>query len=136
MSSAGVSTEHMLSEISRIDVVCGPDVMETVLSLAMRWAHARAVSEVDRVRLAALVRAAVEHGLRFEPRGVSLVIGWQAPDRVRVDLRWHGSSGCASAAVADGGVGATIATLDAFADQWGFGGTGADPVHWMVVDTG
>jgi hypothetical protein len=121
---------------SRIDVVCGPDVLSTVLALTGRWAEERAVAEVARARLTALVRAAMEHGLRFDPRGVTMLIEWLDPGHVRLDVRWHGSAGTASTPVEGGDVGATISTLDTLAERWGFGSSGGDPVHWMVVDVG
>ncbi|HRD59420.1 hypothetical protein [uncultured Nocardioides sp.] len=122
-----------MRESSRIDVVCGPEVLETVLALTHRWGVEHGVDEVDQARLSTLVRAAVEHGGRFRPRGLSLLISRHEPGQVRIDLRWHGSSG---SALVEGDVREIIATLDAFADRWGFSGSGTDPVHWMVVRAG
>jgi hypothetical protein len=133
-SSTRDTTTGSAHGVSRIDVVCGPNVVQTVLELTQHWADECALPHAARARLTALVRAAVEHGLRFDPRGVTLLIGREARGRVCIDVRWHGSAGCATAAIAEGDVGATIATLDALADEWGFAGSGTDPVHWMVVD--
>lgn len=121
--------------VTRFDVVCHPHVVETVTTLTRRWADDRALSDVARERLSAVVRAALGHGLRFDPRAVVVLIQWLDPDRVRVDVRWLGCSDTARATPAMNDVQATISTLDTMADQWGFGGGQRGWVHWMIVAT-
>jgi hypothetical protein len=121
--------------VTRFDVVCHPHVVETVLTLTRRWADDRALSDVARERLSAVVRAALGHGLRFDPRAVVIRIQWLDADRVRVDVRWLGCSETARPMPAKNDVQATISTLDTLADQWGFGGGQRGWVHWMTVAT-
>jgi len=121
--------------ITRFDAVCGPQITETVLELSRRWAEDRGLSIGARAGLLALVRVAIEHGLRFAPRGVTLLIGWLDPDHVRLVVRWHGRSGTARASVAANSVGSTLSTLDRLADDWGVTDRGGDAVHWVVFDT-
>jgi hypothetical protein len=121
--------------VTRFDVLNQPQVVQTVLGLMRRWAEDRALSDVARVRLAALVRATMGHGLRFGPRALTVLIGWVDPDRVRLEVRWIGCSTIASGNLSGHDVGATISTLDTLADGWGFGSGRSGWVHWMVVDT-
>jgi hypothetical protein len=121
--------------VTRFDVVCHPHVVETVLTLTRRWADDRALSDVARERLSAVVRAALEHGLRFDPRAAVIRIQWLDADRVHVDVRWFGCSDTARPTPAKNDVQATISTLDTHADQWGFGGGQRGWVHWMTVGT-
>lgn len=121
--------------VTRIDVVCQPQAVGTVLAATRRWADDRALPVVACERLTGLVYAAIGYGLRFDPRGVTLLIRWIDPDRIRLDLRWHGCSATARESTADCDVSETISTLDAIAETWGFGRGRRGPVHWMVVDT-
>ena len=133
-SASDAGTRTRLGVV-RLDLVCQPQVVETVLVATRRWGKDRALSNLACERLTALVHAAMVHGLRFDPRGVTLLIRWLDPDRVRLDLRWHGCSSTARVALADGDVGATIATLDTLAEEWGFGSSRRGSIQWMVVDT-
>lgn len=121
--------------LERIDLVFGPQVVETVLAQARRWEEDHELSVAARVRLTAVLRAALDHGLRFDPRGIGLECTWVDSDRVRLDLKWHLCKGTASCSVPAGGLEATIATLDTLADEWGFGNVEPYSVHWIVVDT-
>jgi hypothetical protein len=137
--SADMSSPHARTQpsrgLERIDLVVGPQVVETVLAHARRWEEDHGLSVAARVRLTAVLRAALEHGLRFDPRGIGLECTWVDSDRLRLDLTWHLCKGTASCSVPEGGVEATIATLDTLADEWGFGNAGRYSVHWIVVDT-
>ena len=121
--------------ITRLDIVRSPRIVEAAQDLVHQWGRDRALSMTALGCLAALVDAAVAHGLRFDPRAVTIRICWVDPDRVRVELRWHGCSGAAPAPVASGELESTVATLDAYAEQWGFRISNSGPVHWMVIDT-
>jgi hypothetical protein len=112
-----------------------PEVVQTVLGLLRRWAENRALSEVARVRIASLVRAAMGHGQRFGPRALTILIGWVDPDRVRLEVRWLGCSASARVNMSGADVGVTISTLDTLADDWGFGRGQRCWIHWMIVDT-
>lgn len=121
--------------VTRFDLVCRPGAMETVLTLTRRWAEDRALRDRASARLAVLVRAAMAHGLRFEPRAMTLLVRWLDRDRVRVDLRWFDCSGAARPSPGADEVGATMWLLDTVADTWGIGRKGSGWVHWIVVDT-
>jgi anti-anti-sigma factor len=121
--------------VTRLDLVCGPQVAQTAQELTRRWAQDRALSTASSKRLASLVLAAVAHGLRFDPRSLTITMRWLDPDRVRVDVRWKGCSGTARTSEAEGDLESTAGTLDAFAQEWGFGTSSGGPIQWMVLDT-
>jgi anti-anti-sigma factor len=121
--------------VTRLDLVCGPQVAQTAHELTRRWAQDRALSVTATKRLASLVLAAVAHGLRFDPRSLTITMRWLDPDRVRIDVRWKGCSGTARASAAEGDLESTAGTLDAFAQEWGFGTSSWGPIQWMVLDT-
>lgn len=127
-----------LPGVTRFDVICRVDAEAetTIVRLVETWAEDRALQVEARVRLATLVRAALDHGLAFNPRAVTVLVRWLDLERVRVDLRWWG---CAEAARPhDGrhGLDATVSTLDALADDWGVRRTGPGWVHWLVALAG
>lgn len=120
--------------VTRFDVLCRPRLVETVLDLTGRWAEDRALPANGRQRLAHLMHAAVEHGMRFEPRALSISMRWIDPERVRVDVHWFE---CTDAARTDGDghdLASTIDTLDALAVDWGVGRTGDVSVQWLLAD--
>lgn len=120
--------------VTQLDMVCGPQVAHTAHELARRWGRDRALPASALDRLASLVVAAVAHGLRFDPRSVTITMQWQDLDRVRVDVRWRGCSATASPS-SGGELESTIGTLDALAEEWGFATSSWGPVQWMVLDT-
>lgn len=121
--------------MTRIDLVRNPQVGQTARQLALQWAQDRALTDAAIGRLTALVDAAVGHGVRFDPRRVTIRLRWLDPDRVRVDVKWRGCSGTARATVTSGDIEVTVATLDAYAEDWGFGISDDGPVQWMIIDT-
>ncbi|MBZ5740648.1 hypothetical protein [Nocardioides mangrovi] len=121
--------------VTRFDLVCHPDVVDTALELVGRWAEDRVLPEAGQERLLSLTRAAISHGLRFAPRGVIILVRWLDLERVRLDARWVGGSSSAQPGAADADVGATISTLDVLADEWGVGRAGDGWVLWMVAAT-
>jgi hypothetical protein len=121
--------------VTRVDLVCGPQVAHTALELVRRWGRDRALSSTAMVRLSSLVLAAVSHGLRFNPRSVTITLRWVDLDRVRVDVRWRNCSRTAIPVEADGDLESTAGTLDALAEDWGFATSSWGPVQWMVFDT-
>lgn len=121
--------------VTRMDLVCGPQIARTAHDLALRWGRDRALPAAALDRLTALVLAAVTHGLRFAPKGVAIAMRWIDLDRVRVDVTWKGCSSTAMPPAMDEELEATAATLDAFAEQWGFGTVSSGPIQWMVLDT-
>jgi anti-anti-sigma regulatory factor len=121
--------------VTRLDLLCGPQVTDTAHELTRRWAQDRALSAEARARLVSLVVAAFTHGLRFDPRSVTITIAWLDLDRVRVDVKWKGCKGKARAGAPAGDLESTVGTLDAFAEEWGFATHAWGPVQWMVVDT-
>jgi hypothetical protein len=118
--------------VTRLDLHCNDATDDTAQALVRRWCKDRAVPVPAANAIVTLVRAAVVHGLRFEPRAVGVGLRWLDPDRVLVDLRWRG---CAGTAVDAGEQDATTAVLDACAEAWGFGTSASGPTHWFVVDT-
>ena len=82
-----------------------------------------------------LVRAAMEHGLRFDPRGLTMTLRWRDVDRVRIDVWWEGCRSTARRGVNDGDLESTAAALDVLAEDWGFATSRSGPVQWMVIDT-
>lgn len=131
-TDAGATT---ILGIARTEVGHSPQLEVAAQQLACRWGEDRALSAAAVGRLAALVVAAVRHGLRFDPRGVTIRLRWLDPDRVHLEVRWHGCSGTAPSPVASGGIESTAATLDAYAEEWGFGISKSGPTQWMVIDT-
>jgi hypothetical protein len=126
--------------VTRIDLVCGPAIEQTAEALTRRWAQDRALRGPIAERLATLARTATEHGLRFEPRGLTLQIRWLDLDRIRLEVRWHGCSSTAHPSFRDpsrarGEIERVAAVLDEMADEWGIGSEARDEFHWMVVDT-
>ncbi len=121
--------------VTRMDLVCSPRIEFTAQQMARRWGRDRALPAEAVDRLATLVLAAVRHGLRFGPRGVTILVRWLDTDRVRVDVRWRGCSGSALSRGPAGDVESTAATLDALAEGWGFGASSVDPVQWIVLDS-
>lgn len=121
--------------VTRVDLVCGPHVAHTAHELVRRWGRDRALAASALDRLASLVVAAVAHGLRFDPRSVSIAMQWLDLDRVRVDVRWRGCSATATVPSAEGELESTVGTLDALAEEWGFSTSNWGPVQWMVLDT-
>jgi hypothetical protein len=119
---------------SRFDVACGPQVRDTCAGHVRRWARDRALSERAADRLCVLTSAAVGHGLRYGPHGVSVIIRWMDPDRIRIDVRWHGCSGVTRSSVDTQALESTIDLFDSVAESWGFG-PGSPGSHWMVVDS-
>lgn len=121
--------------VTRLDLVCSPQIGLTAQAFARRWGQDRAVSARTADAVAALVLTAVEHGLRFGPRAVTIAIRWLDLDRIFIDVRWHGSSWIAVSVVAECDLGSAEAVFDALADEWGFGVSGPGSNQWMVVDT-
>lgn len=121
--------------VTRFDVVCRPDAVETTLALTRRWAADRALPDLAWARLAVVLRAAMAHGLRFDPRGVTLLVRWLDLDRVRLELRWRQCASTASPGAGADAVEDTTWLLDTIADDWGVGRSGGSWVQWIVVDT-
>lgn len=121
--------------VTRLDLVCGPKVAHTAHEMARRWGRDRALTPPTLDRLASLVVAAVAHGLRFDPRSLTITLQWLDLDRVRIDVRWRGCSTTADSS-ATGDLESTIGTLDALAEEWGFSLSRWGPVQWMVLHTG
>lgn len=121
--------------VTRLDLMCGPHVAHTAHELVRRWGRDRALAASAMDRLASLVVAAVAHGLRFDPRSVTITMQWLDLDRVRVDVRWRGCSTTATVPASDGALESTVGTLDALAEEWGFSTSSWGPVQWMVLDT-
>ena len=126
--------------VTRIDLVCGPAIEQTAEALTRRWAQDRALRGPITERLATLALTATEHGLRFEPRGLTLQIRWLDLDRIRLEVRWHGCSSTAHPSSRDpsrvrGEIAQVAAVLDEMADEWGISSDAPAPVHWMVLDT-
>ncbi len=120
--------------VSQYHLICGPHVRDATVELLGRWAQDRAVPTSGADRLTLLSSAAIAHGLLFRPRAVTVSLRWVDPDRVRVDLRWHGVAGVAPGSVTQAKLDSTIAIFDAVADNWGFG-HGSTTTHWLVLDT-
>ncbi len=120
---------------ARLDLVCSPRIELTAEQLARGWGREQALSPPAIDRLATLVLAAVGHGLRFGPRGVTIEMRWLDRDRLRVDVKWRECSGRALASHPARDVESTAATLDEWAESWGFGTSNNDPLQWIVLDT-
>ena len=60
---------------------------------------------------------------------------WLDPERLRVDIRWHGCSGTTRMLLADSAKELTAVTLDTFTEDWGFVTIGSRLTQWMVLDT-
>lgn len=120
--------------VSTFDLICGPQVQETCREHIGRWARDRALSTKATDRLCVVTSAALGHGLRYGPRGVSVTLRWADLDRVRVGLRWHDVTGLAHARVSNQDLEATAAFMDAVAESWVFG-AGSPGAQWLVVDT-
>jgi hypothetical protein len=118
-----------------MDLVCGPQAARTAVELAGRWGRDRALSEAVLAGLTALVLAAVAHGTRFRPRAVSIALQWLDLDRVRIVVTWKGCAEAALPSSVDGELDSTVATLDTYAEDWGFGALRSGPILWMVIDT-
>jgi hypothetical protein len=118
--------------VTRLDLLCNDSTDDTAQALVRRWCEDRAVPVPATNGIVMLVRAAVAHGLRFDPRTVGVGLRWLDPDRVLVDLRCRG---CAGTAVDAGEQDATAAVFDACAEAWGVGTSASGPTHWFVVDT-
>ncbi|MBF4764406.1 hypothetical protein ISU07_14830 [Nocardioides islandensis] len=126
--------------VTRIDLVCGPAIELSAEALTRRWAQDRALRGPIVERLATLALTATEHGLRFGPRGLTLLIRWLDLDRIRLEVRWHGCSSsdppCSrDPSLARGEIERAAAILDELADDWGISSDAPAPVHWMVLDT-
>lgn len=122
--------------VTRFDLVCHAQLVDTVDDLMFRWGRDRALRATAAERLVDSVRAALGHGRRFCPRRLTVLVRWQDLERVRVDLRWRD---CLDAATAQGDGDdpeATIWLLDQLSVDWGVGRTREGWVHWLVVDTG
>ncbi len=120
--------------VSRFDVICQPGIVDTVLDLMARWADDRALPENARRRLGYLMGAAVEHGTRFEPRALTMLVRWVDVEQVRVDLRWYGGADAALPERPEQALAGTVATLDALAAEWGLGHNGTAWIQWIVAD--
>lgn len=121
--------------VTRFDLICNPQLTVTVPGLAQRWGQDRALPVAALGRLVLLLRAAVEHGLRFDPHGVTVTLRWLDVDRVRVDTWWDGCRATARVAETSGDLESTATVLDFLAEDWGFATSSSGPVHWMVLDT-
>ena len=121
--------------VTRFDLICNARIPISVPGLARRWAEDRALSPEAVHRLVMLVRAAMEHGLRFDPRGLTMTLRWRDVDRVRIDVWWEGCRSTARRGVNDGDLESTAAALDVLAEDWGFATSRSGPVQWMVNDT-
>lgn len=123
--------------VTRFDVPCrGHGTSDTLQSLIRGWADDRALSAGASGRLVALARAALAHGLRFEPREVALLVRWCDLERVRLDLRWIDCRDTARPDPEGDDVDATISTLDTLAADWGVTCVEGTWVHWIVADIG
>ena len=125
-----------VSATGRFDLVCHPDDAGAVAAATRGWAQAREVEAAGCERLVALSDAAARHGLRFAPRGVTLLLRQLDGGRVRLDLRWYGCSTTAVSTMVADELETTIATLDTLSEDWGFGKGSRGPIHWMVVAAG
>jgi hypothetical protein len=121
--------------VTRFDMLCQPRIVETVLDLMGRWAEDRALPENVRKRLDYLVGAAVEHGMRFEPRALAVSVRWTGLEQIRIDLRWFGCNNAARSHSRGHDLAATASTLDALAVEWGVGRLGDVSVQWIVANT-
>lgn len=124
-----------LPGVTRFDVLCQPGVVETVLDLVGRWTEDRALPTNGRRRIAYLMGAAVEHGLWFRPRALTILVRWTDVERVRFDIRWFGASETAHPDGSRPDLSVTISTLDALAAEWGVGHRGTVSIQWIVADT-
>jgi hypothetical protein len=135
MTSAVPMEDQRTPGVTRFDVVCQPEAEHTVLELVRGWAEDRALREPARMRLTALVRAALGHGLAYHPRAVTVLVRWCAPEQVRVDLRWWGSAATVRSHQSDDEVEAMVSVLDALAVHWDVAVTDVGWVHWLVAST-
>lgn len=125
-----------LPGVTRFDLVCGRGMHATARDLARGWCADRAVPDAATDAIVTLIRVALGHGLRFDPRAVTVGLRWLDPDRVAVDVRWRGCARiAASAPTGTDEVESTAAAFDALAESWGLWISTPDPVHWFVVDT-
>ena len=118
-----------------MDLLCGDGIESTAVNLVRGWGRDRALPSTAVDRLGVLVSAAVGHGLRFGPRGVTIGMRWLDAHRVQINVRWRGCSGATRSSGPAHDVEQTAAALDANAERWGFGASTTDPLHWIVLDT-
>ncbi len=135
MSASDVSGGSLLGPgVSRYHLPCGPRTEGDTVELVRRWGRDRALPARAMDRLCLLTAAAMAAGTRYRPRSVTVLLRWVDPDRVRLDVQWHGPRGVPPDAVAEPDVMATAHLVDALADTWGVEG-GSTPAQWMVLDT-
>lgn len=118
--------------VSRFDLPCGPQAPDDAVELVGRWARDRALPAPAMDRLCRLTSAALAHGTRLHPRSVTVRLRWADPDRVLLDVQWHGARQVHP--IAGSKADEIARVMDAAADSWGFE-SGATPDHWMVLDT-
>jgi hypothetical protein len=138
--ATGSEVPRPVAGVTRIDLVCGPRIEQTAEALARRWAQDRGLRNRAVERLGTLALTATEHGLRFDPRGLTMSIRWLDLDRICLEVRWHGCSRGAHPSarrpsLPQGKIARTAAILDGLAADWGFRGGTEAPVHWMVLET-
>ncbi len=121
--------------VTRSEVLCGPRTADTAVELARQWGQDRVIGSAAVDRLADVVLAAVANGLRFDPERVTLTLQWLDLDRIRVAAEWRGCSRAAPTRDSGYDARASLATLDALADHWGFESSRSGRMQWMVLDT-
>ena len=131
-SCAPRSSTH--AGVTRTELSCGPQTAETAARLARQWGQDRVIGPAAVDRLVNVVLAAVANGLRFGPARVTLTLQWLDLHRVRVDAEWTGCSQAAPSLATGYDVESTVATLEAFAETWGFESARSGPIQWMVLD--
>lgn len=124
-----------LPGVSRFDLECHPGVRQDAVMVTRRWAEDRALSAEARERLVRLARTAVDHGLRFQPRGLTILLRWTDVDRVRLDISWID---CSATALSGGDpceVEEAISVFDSLAQDWGVAPSDTGWAQWMIAAT-
>ncbi|MFC6043321.1 hypothetical protein ACFP8W_01845 [Nocardioides hankookensis] len=119
--------------VTRFDLECHPRLDHDALAVTRRWADDRALGARGRERLVCLTLAAVQHGLRFGPTRLTILLRWLDVDLVRLDVTWNESATPALAGTDPHDVGEAAPIFDGLAREWDVSTTGTGWGQWMIL---
>lgn len=118
---------------TRVKLWGGESAPATARRIARQWCRERVLPDAAEERLTYLLSEFVSYALTFEPRSVSVALGWRDADHMSCELRWRGRS-FASASGSYGPPYSASTVAAEWTEEWGYDVRNAVRSAWFVVD--